>query len=118
VAGKRWGTRRVPCAGMTTDAVRTVVSIAAGNHSVTTRRSAVASGMTLRNLSTAIRRGWLDEPSPGVLTVAGSPDTWRRRTAIVLAAGDGHARVSHRASATLFRPIDSTPRRRRSSSTG
>jgi hypothetical protein len=87
---------------MTTDAVRTVVSIAAGNHSVTTRKSAVESGMTLRNLSTAIRHGWLDEPSPGVLTIAGSPDTWRRRAAVVLAASDGHARASHRAAATLF----------------
>jgi hypothetical protein len=88
---------------MPTDAVRTVVGIAAGNHSVVTRKAAVTSGMSPRDIDTAKRRGWLNEPCPGVLVIAGSTDTWRRRAAIVLAASDGHGRVSHRASSTLFR---------------
>jgi hypothetical protein len=87
---------------MPTDAVSTVVGIAAGNHSVVTRKAAATSGMSPRNIDTAKRRGWLDEPSPGVLVIAGSPDTWRRRSAIVLAASDDHGRLSHRAASTLF----------------
>lgn len=86
---------------MPTDAVRTVVGIAAGNHSVVTRTSAVSSGLSARNIDTAKRRGWLHEPTPGVLVIAGSPDTWRRRAAILLAVA-GDARLSHRASSTLF----------------
>lgn len=87
---------------MPTDAVRTVVGIAAGNHSVVSRTSAAASGMTPRNIDTAKRRGWLEEPVPGVLAVAGAPATWRRRAAIVLAAANSRGRLSPRAAVTLF----------------
>lgn len=87
---------------MPTDAVRTVVGIAAGNHSVVTRKAAVSSGMSSRNIDTAKRRGWLTEPAPGVLVIAGSVDSWRRRGAIVLAASDERGRLSHRAASTLF----------------
>jgi hypothetical protein len=100
--GKLHNTPRLWSDAMPTDAVRTVVGIAAGNHSVVTRKSAVSSGLSPHNIATAKRRGWLDEPSPGVLAIAGSPDSWRRRAAIVLAAADEQARLSHRAASTLF----------------
>ena len=73
---------------MATDAVRAVASIAAGRHSVLTRKLAATSGMSPRNIATATARGWLEEPAPGVLVIAGSPDTWRRRAAVVLACAD------------------------------
>lgn len=87
--------------GMATDAVRAVASIAAGRHSVLTRKQAATSGFSPRNIATATGRGWLQEPAPGVLVIAGSPDTWRRRAAIVLACADGRSRLSHRAAGTM-----------------
>jgi hypothetical protein len=83
---------------MATDAARAVASIAAGRHSVLTRKMAVSSGLSPRSINTAVRAGWLHEPAPGVLVVAGSVDTWRRKVAVVLAASRDRGLTSHRAS--------------------
>lgn len=48
-----------------------------------------------------IAAGWLLASDPGVLVVAGSPDTWRRRLRSGLLALGDHAWVSHGAAAHL-----------------
>jgi hypothetical protein len=90
------------------DAISAVVDLAADYHGVFTRSEAASSGLTAHHIATAMRRGWLTEPVPGVLVIAGSPDTWRRRLAILVAAGKGKAAASHRASGVLHRldPFD------------
>jgi hypothetical protein len=52
-------------------------------------------------VATALKRGWLTEPRPGVLALAGSPSTWEHRLMVLLLAGNGHAVASHRAAARL-----------------
>jgi hypothetical protein len=69
---------------------------------VFTRKVAATSGFGPREISTASGRGYLTEPSPGVLVIAGSPNTWRQRLAVSIEAGKGRATSSHRAGAVLF----------------
>lgn len=88
---------------MTHGAVSAVARIAAGRHGEFTRSEAASSGLSSHNIATAVGRGWLSEPTPGVLVIAGSPDTWRRRLAVLVAAGKGKAAASHRAAAVLQR---------------
>jgi hypothetical protein len=90
------------------DAISAVVDIAADYHGVFTRIEAAASGLTAHLIATALRRGWLTEPVPGVLVIAGSPDTWRRRLAVLVAAGKGRAAGSARSAGVLHRldPFD------------
>ena len=65
------------------------------------RTLAVSTGLTRHQISAAKRAGWLSEPVPGVLTLAGHPQTWHQRLAIASTAGGDRAVVSHRAAAAL-----------------
>ena len=86
---------------MPDDAVRAVAELAASQHRAFTRRQAAELNFDKGRVATAKRRGWLDEPYPGVLVINGSEDGWRQRLmAAVLAAG-GHAVASHRSAARL-----------------
>ena len=68
---------------MPDDAVRAVAELAASQHRAFTRRQAAVLNFDRSRVATAIRLGWLDEPYPGVLVMAGSGDlgpgaSWRR----------------------------------------
>jgi len=55
---------------MPVDALRAVAELAASQHRAFTRHQAAALKFDHRRVATAIRRGWLTEPVPGVLVLA------------------------------------------------
>lgn len=79
-----------------------MAEFAASHHGVVTRTQAATFGLTPRDIRVAKERGWLTEPSRGVLVLRGYPATWEQRLAIVIAAGTAHPRVSNGAAARLF----------------
>lgn len=104
MGGRPGGTLRYPgrtVPGMSRGAFGAGASIAAGRHGVFTRKEAATSGFGPREIATAKARGYVREPSPGVLVIAGSPDTWRQRLAVCIEAGKGRAAASHRACVVL-----------------
>src|SRR5215207_11047660 len=86
---------------MPDDAWRAVAELAASQHRAFTPHQAAALKFDRRRIATAIRRGALSEPVPGVLVMAGSPWTWEQRLMLLLLASRGHGVVSHRAAARL-----------------
>jgi hypothetical protein len=86
---------------MATGAVRAVATLAAPRHGAFTRTEAASLGLTARQIAAAKAQGWLDEPIPGVLLLAGSAPTWRRRLMVGVLAGKGRAAASHRAASML-----------------
>jgi hypothetical protein len=88
---------------MPDSAIRAVVELAASQHSAITRRQAAELGMDRRRIATAMRQGWLGEPHPGVLQIAGSPATFERRVMSAVLAVGGVAVASHRTAARLHR---------------
>ncbi len=86
---------------MPVDAVRAVAELAAAQHRAFTRRQAAALRFDHRRIATALRAGWLTEPTPGVLVMSGSPATWEQRLAVVLLAANCCGVASHRAAARL-----------------
>lgn len=83
------------------DAGRAVAELAASQHRAFTRRQAAELNFHRNRVATAIRTGWLAEPYPGVLSMAGSRPTWRERTAAATLAGGCGAVASHRSAARL-----------------
>jgi hypothetical protein len=81
-----------------------MAEFAASRHGVVIRSQAASFGFTSRDLRLAKERGWLTEPSRGVLVVSGYPASWEQRLAIVIAAGPATASplVSNGAAARLF----------------
>jgi hypothetical protein len=88
---------------MPDDAVRAVAELAASQHRAFTRRQAAALNFDRSRVATAIRLGWLDEPYPGVLVMAGGGESWPSRLMAATLADGGHAVASHRAAARLHR---------------
>jgi hypothetical protein len=88
---------------MLDDAVRAVAELAASQHRAFTRRQAAELNFDHRRISTAKRLGWLDEPYPGVLVIAGSSPRWHQRLIAATLAQGGHAVASHRSAARLHR---------------
>jgi hypothetical protein len=86
---------------MPDDAVRAVAELAASQHGAFTRRQAADKKFSRARVATALRNGWLVERVPGVLAVAGHPDTWEQRVILATLAGGGHGVASHRAAARL-----------------
>jgi len=86
---------------MPDDAVRAVAELAASQHGAFTRRQAAANGFSRSRVATAVRNGWLVERPPGMLAVAGHPDTWDQRLTLATLAGGGHGVASHRSAARL-----------------
>lgn len=88
---------------MPDDAVRAVAELAASQHRAFTRHQAAVLDFDHRRIRTAKRRGWLDEPLPGVLTLRGGASTWQQRLMVVVLATCGTGVASHRAAARLHR---------------
>ena len=86
---------------MPDDAVRAVAELAASQHRAFTRSQAAELNFDRSRIATAKRLGWLEEPYPGVLVVAGSENCWHRRLMAAILADGGHAVASHRAAARL-----------------
>lgn len=87
---------------MADDVVRAIIELAGSQHHALSRRQASSLGFSSRRVATALRRGWLHEPVPGVLVV-GPSSTWHRRLMVGVLAAGGHGAVSHRAAARLQR---------------
>ena len=86
---------------MPDDATRAIVELAAAQHRAFTRHQAAVLRFNHRRVASAVRAGWLAEPVPGVLVLAGSPPTWHQRLMVLVLAGGGHGVVSHRSAARL-----------------
>ena len=83
------------------NAIAAVAELAAAQHQAFSRHQAAALNFDRRRVATALRAGWLREPTAGVLLVAGSPASWLQRAMVVTLVGGGHGIVSHRAAARL-----------------
>ncbi len=88
---------------MPDNAITAVAELAAAQHRAFSRRQAADLNFGRRRIATAIRAGWLTEPIPGVLLIAGSPTTWQQRLMLITLGANGHAVASHRAAARLHR---------------
>jgi len=86
---------------MSDDAARAVAELAASQHRAFTRRQATELNFSRYQIRAAKRQGWLQEPFPGVLCVAGSAPTWPERMYLATLAGGGDAIASHRSAARL-----------------
>jgi Transcriptional regulator, AbiEi antitoxin len=86
---------------MPDDGIRAVAELAASQHRALTRTQAAALNFDRRRVATAKRAGWLEEPTPGVLVLAGAFPTWHQRLMVAALAMGGHGVVSHRAAARL-----------------
>ena len=93
---------------MATGAVRAVATLAAPRHGAFTRLEAASLGLSARNIATAKTQGWLFEPVPGVLVLAGSAPSWRRRLLVGVLAGKERSRASHRAASVPHGSMGST----------
>lgn len=82
--------------------------LAASRHGVLHRRQAADIGLTPAVIRRLKRDGLLTEPLPGVLVVAGSPDTWHQRLAIATSVGGKPVVTGYRAGAALHR-LDGHP---------
>lgn len=87
---------------MPNSAIAAVAELAAHSHSVITKSQA-ADILSPKRIATAIRQGWLTEPYPGVLLVAGAPPTFERRVRAATLALPTGAVASHRSAARLHR---------------
>lgn len=87
---------------MPDSAIGAVTELAASQHSIVTRSQAAHLGLSRARVATALRQGWLTEPLPGVLRVAGAASTYEQRVAIAVSAVDGTV-ASHRTAARLHR---------------
>ena len=67
-----------------------------------------ALGLSRRGIARRIGSGHLDEPSPGVLRLCGTPGSWQQAVRIATLAAGGHAVASHRAAAALHE-LDGCP---------
>ncbi len=85
---------------MPDSAIAAVTELAADSHSVITRSQAAAH-LSNERIATAIRQGWLTEPFPGVICVAGSVPTFEHRLRSATVAIGGRAVASHRSAARL-----------------
>ena len=61
---------------------------AASRHGALTRSQAAEMGISSRVVSRLLRNQVLDEPTPGVLVVRGSPPTWHQRLYVATLAGN------------------------------
>ena len=87
---------------MPDSAIAAVAQLAACSHSVITRSQAAAH-LSDHRIGTALRHGWLNEPYPGVLCVAGATVTFEHRLRAATLAIEPHAVASHRSAARLHR---------------
>ena len=82
--------------------VRTVTELALRQDGAVTRHQLHRLGVSAKSIATAVRGGWLAPADNGVLVLAATPDTWRRRLRVGLLALDARGWVSHHAAAALY----------------
>jgi len=78
-----------------------VCEVAAGQDGAVGVGQLRALGVTARAQHAALEGGWLQAAAPGVVVVAGAPDTWRRRLRVGLLALGATAWISHEAASRL-----------------
>lgn len=74
---------------------------AASRHGALTRRQAAEFGLTPIVVRRLIREGHLLEPVPGVLTIGGSPPTWKQHLLVATLASNATGVAGHHAAAAL-----------------
>lgn len=79
-----------------------LAAIAASQHGVFTAAQAKACGISRRTLDQRADGRQLNRAHPGVYVLAGSPDTWRRRTITAVFSLGDRAAASHRTAAELW----------------
>ena len=77
--------------------------LAASRHGAFHRRQAATVGLSPTVIARLLRDRVLIEPVPGVLVVAGSPDTWHRRLSIATSVGGSPVVAGYRSAAALHR---------------
>lgn len=82
-----------------------VGELAASRHGTFTRRQAAHIGTSAQAISRLRDRGFLIEPTPGVLCIAGMPRTWRQHVYVATLEG-GDNRVAVGATAARLHGID------------
>ena len=75
--------------------------LAASRHGVLTRHQAADNGISAKVILRLLRTGHVREPVPGVLIVAGAPDTWRQRVEVATLASRGAGVAGFRSAAAL-----------------
>lgn len=83
------------------DVVASITELARRQHGVLRTAQLRERGMTARAQRGAIDQAWLRTAGPGVVTVAGAPDTWPQRLTIGLFMLGAAAWVSHDAAGAL-----------------
>lgn len=77
-----------------------IAAVAARQHGVFSRQTAIDAGATSADISRQVQKGLWDRPAHGVYLVSGSPSTWNQAVTIaVLGSGSGalasHATAAH-----------------------
>jgi hypothetical protein len=80
-----------------------VGEFAASRHGAFHRRQAAALGLSPTVIARLLRQGYLVEPIPGVLVVAGSADTWHRRLSVATSVQGRLVAAGFRSAAALHR---------------
>jgi very-short-patch-repair endonuclease len=80
-----------------------VGEFAASRYGVITRKQAAAIGLTPKVVTRRVKAGYLREPTPGVLTVAGSEESWHQRMLVATLASGGIGVAGFRSAAALHR---------------
>jgi very-short-patch-repair endonuclease len=75
--------------------------LAASRHGVLTRLQAADNEISAKVIRRLLRTGHVREPVPGVLIVAGAPDTWRQRVEVATLASRGAGIAGFRSTAAL-----------------
>ena len=86
-----------------------VSRLAAAQHAVLGVDQLGAHGIPASTVTTWVQLGWLRRVQPGVVAIAGSPDTFEQRLSAALSAAGPDAAVSHRAAACLWGLVDDAP---------
>ncbi len=83
--------------------------VAARQHAVIAVRQLGELGISSSTVSSWVEAGWLRWCQPGVVAIAGSPETFEQRLAAALLAAGPDAAISHRAAAVLWGMLDEAP---------
>lgn len=83
--------------------------LAARQHAVVAISQLVDAGISSSTIASWVEAGWFRRCQPGVVAVAGSPDTYEQRLSSALLAAGPDAAVSHRSAAVLWGMLDEAP---------
>ncbi len=83
--------------------------LAAAQHAVVAMAQLADAGVSSSTVSSWVSAGWLRWCQPGVVALAGSPETYLQRLMAALLAAGPDAAVSHRGAAFLWGMLDEAP---------